>query len=225
MNGIEKITARIEADTQAEIDRILGEARGKADEIREKYRARAEAEAASQSARNKKSACEREERLVSVAQMEARKVILSAKQEMVEKAYDLALEKLIGMPEEEYEKVLTALMVRASSSGREEVIFSAKDRERAGKAAVKHANEILARGSGPELPEGKSGAVPGKAAGVSAMSHGTAMLTVSEETRNISGGFILKEGNIEVNCTFETLVRLQKAETSGAVARQLFPEG
>ena len=37
---------------------------------------------------------EREERLAGTAQMEARKAALAAKQEMVEKAYELALKKL-----------------------------------------------------------------------------------------------------------------------------------
>jgi V/A-type H+-transporting ATPase subunit E len=30
---------------------------------------------------------------------------------------------------------------------------------------------------------------------------------------------------VEVNCTFETLVRLQKGTMSGEVAKLLFPEG
>ena len=34
MNGIEKITQRIEADAQAEIDRILSEARSSAGSVR-----------------------------------------------------------------------------------------------------------------------------------------------------------------------------------------------
>ena len=38
------------------------------------------------------------------------------------------------------------------------------------------------------------------------------------------GGFVLKNGSVEVNCTFDTLVRLQKAETAGAVAAKLFPQ-
>ena len=62
MNGIEKITQRIEADAQAEIDRILSEAREEADQITGRYKAQAEAEAASLAARNEKSAVEREER-------------------------------------------------------------------------------------------------------------------------------------------------------------------
>ena len=59
-------------------------------------------------------------------------------------------------------------------------------------------------------------------AGVSAIAQGTAMLSLSEETRPMRGGFILKDQNVEVNCTFETLVRLQRAETAGAVAKKLF---
>ena len=61
MNGIEKITQRIDADTQAEIDRILADAREKAAQITGKYKAQADAEAASLAAKNEKNAAEREE--------------------------------------------------------------------------------------------------------------------------------------------------------------------
>ena len=103
MNGIEKITARINEEAQAEIDRILNTARAEAAQITARYQAQADAETASLAARNEKAAAEREERLVSVAQMEARKVALAAKQEMVEQVYRRALEKLRTMPQEPYE--------------------------------------------------------------------------------------------------------------------------
>ena len=193
MNGIEKITQRIASEAQAEIDRILGDARDEADRIAESYRAQADGEAAELNARNEKNAAEREERLVSAAQMEARKVLLAAKQEMVEKAYIQALDKLCAMPEEQYVAVLAGLLVKASSNGKEEAVFSKEDREQAGKAAVEKANQL----SGKQL-------------------------RLSEETQPIRGGFILKDKNVEVNCTFETLVRLQKAETAGAVVKKLF---
>lgn len=195
MNGIEKITQLIESDAQAEIDRILGDARDEAARIAAQYQGQADAEAAELAAKNEKAAAEREERLVSAAQMEARKVTLGAKQEMVEKAYIRALEKLCAMPDEQYATVLADLLVQASSSGREEAVFSKEDRERVGKAAVEKANKA----SGKKL-------------------------VLSAETQPIRGGFILKDKNVEVNCTFETLVRLQKAETAGAVVKKLFPE-
>lgn len=79
-----------------------------------------------------------------------------------------------------------------ASSGGGEVIFSAKDQKGAGKAAVEQANKAGRK------------------------------LKVSKETRKIPGGFILRAENVEVNCAFDTLVRLQKAETAGAVAKKLF---
>ena len=193
MNGIEKITQRIASDAQAEVDRILGDARDEAGRIAANYRAQADAEAAELAAKNEKAAAEREERLVSAAQMEARKVQLAAKQEMLEKAYIQALDKLCALPEEQYVAILADLLVKASSNGKEEAVFSPEDRERVGEAAVAKANEL----SGKQL-------------------------RLSEESLPIRGGFILKDKNVEVNCTFETLVRLQKAETAGAVVKTLF---
>ena len=227
MNGIEKITARIDADTQAEIDRILGDANAQAEAIGAKYRAQAAAEDADLLAKGQKAAEEREERLISAAQMEARKSLLAVKQELVERAYQRALEKLCSLPREQYVELLAAMLVRASSTGKEEVVFDPRDREDAGRAAVGRANELLAKEVAPELPLG-DGAVASflnkVAAGVSALAQGTAMLTVSEETRAFSGGFILKNGRIEVNCTFDALVRSEREQTAGAVAKLLFPE-
>ena len=227
MNGIEKITQMIQSEAQTEIDGVLSAAREEAARITARYEAQAQAETTELTAKNEKAAAEREERLVSVAQMEARKVTLAAKQEMVEKAYVLALEKLCALPDDQYTEILAALLVKASSTGREEVILSPEDRKRVGKAAVAKANEILAKAAAPELPkeltESKVGAVINKvAANVSPIAKGTAMLTLSEETRPMRGGFILKDQKVEVNCTFDTLVRLQKAETAGAVAKKLF---
>ena len=193
MNGIEKITQRIASDAQAEIDRILGDARDEAARITANYRAQADAEAQELADKNERAAAEQEERLISAAQMKASRLQLAAKQEMVEKAYIQALDKLCAMPKEQYVDVLAKLLVEASSTGKEEAVFSKEDREQVGKAAVEKANQI----SGKQL-------------------------RLSEESLPIRGGFILKDKNVEVNCTFETLVRLQKAETAGAVAKTLF---
>lgn len=195
MNGIEKITGLIQSEAQAEIDAVLAQAQEEAAQVTARYEAQVKAETADLDSRSEKAAAERRERLVSAAQMEARKAALAAKQEMVEKAYALALEKLCRLPEERYTEVLASLLIQASSTGREEVVLSEKDRKRVGEAAVAKANK-----------------------------DGGKKLTLSKETRDIPGGFILKDQNVEVNCTFDTLVRLQKAETAGAVAKKLFPE-
>ena len=194
MNGIEKLTQQIAADAQAEIDAILAEAQEKADAITADYAQRAEKAAAERLAKGTEAAAQREERLISMADMERRKDLLAAKQDMVGKAFDKALEQLCNLPDEECVAILTKLAVAASASDKEQLIFSQKDRERVGKAVVLAANEALKDGN----------------------------LTLSEQTRPMAGGFILSDGAIEVNCTFETLVRLQRGEMAGEVANVLF---
>ncbi|WP_308856300.1 V-type ATP synthase subunit E [uncultured Oscillibacter sp.] len=196
MNGIERITARLDADTQAEIDRIRENAKAEAEKVAQGYRTQMESETAELRERSRRAAAEREERLVSAAQMEARKTALAARQEMVDKAYALALEKLCSLPEEQYIQTVVALLVQAAPDGKGEVIFSKEQRERVGTAAVALANSRLGDGK----------------------------LTVSAQTRPLKGGFILSNGRVEVNCSFDTLVRLQRAETAGEVAKRLFPQ-
>lgn len=157
MNGIDKITQRIGADTQAEIDRILADAAAQAEAAADKFRTQAEAEDRDLLAKSERAAAEREERLVSAAQMEARKTLLTAKQEMVERAYQRALEKLRSLPQEQYVELLAALLVRASSTGREEVIFSPEDREGAGKAAVARPTSCWPRRPRRSCPSGRRG--------------------------------------------------------------------
>lgn len=227
MNGIEKIIDRISGDAQAEIDSILEEARAEAAQITAKYEAQAKAEADEILKRGTAAAAEREERLASMAQMEGRKAELAAKQEVIEEAFELALKKLQALPEDTYVELLAGLAAKASVTGKETLIFSAADRDRVGKKVVAAANAKLAKDVAPELPEeladSKVGAILDKVvAGASALINGTGMLTLSEETRAINGGFILSDGAVEVNCSFATLVRLQKAEITGEVSRVLF---
>ena len=194
MNGIEKLTQQITADAQVEIDAILAEARDKAEAITADYAQRAEQAAAERLAKGTEAAAQREERLVAMADMERRKDLLSAKQDMVSKAFDKALEQLCNLSDEEYIAMLAKLAAAASVSGKEQLIFSQTDRTRVGNAVIAAANKVLNNGQ----------------------------LTLSEQTRPMCGGFILSDGAIEVNCTFETLVRLQRGEIAGEVANVLF---
>ena len=227
MEGIEKITAKIAQDSQEEIARLTAETEEKVRAIQASAKAQADKETADTLARGEKAAQERLERLKSAAKMETKKLELAAKQEVLGEAFDLALDKLCALPEEEYIALLTRLALEASSSGREQLVFSPKDRARVGKQVVVAANEAMVKGVVPELPgaitETKVGAFLGKVVNsTAAMVTGTGMLTLSEETRNIKGGFIMVDGDVEINCAFETLVRLQREKLEKDVAQVLF---
>ena len=227
MNGIEKITARIAEDGKAENDALLAEARSQAAEITAKYQAQAKAEAEEILDQGRKNAEERARHLDSMAQMECRKAVLAAKQDVIGEAFDLALKKLQALPTDQYVELLANLAVQASTTGREKLIFSPSLRAQVGKAVVMAANKKLAEAVSPKLPEevadSKAGAILDKVVtGASAILNGTGMLTLSEETRPMDGGFILSDGAVEVNCTFDTLIRLQRGALAGEVAKVLF---
>ncbi len=227
MNGIETITGRIQADAKAEIETVNAQAQAQAAAILADYEAKAKTQADAIVARGKQNAQRREERLAAVAALEGRKATLAAKQEMVTKAFDQAVDKLCDLPEEDYVNLLAALAVKAATTGREAVVLSQKDRARVGKAVVMAANEILAKNVTPKLPEDLSDTRTGAflekvVTGASALLARTGMLTLSEKTAPIRGGLILADGAVEVNCSFEMLVRLARNDLAGQVANLLF---
>ena len=194
MDGIEKITRRIEQDIQAQVDELTAQARQKADELSARYAAQARQESQAILARGEQAAAERLERLESAAGLEHRKLLLASKQQVLGEAFALALDRLCSLPEKEYIDLLAKLSANASQTGKEQLLFSAEDRSRVGKQVVMAANALL----------------------------GSGMLTLSEHTRPIRGGFILSDDEVEVNCTFETLVRLQREKLEKEVADILF---
>ena len=194
MNGIEKITARIEEDGRAENNALLAESRAQAAELTAKYQAEAKAAADEVLSQGRAAAQDRARHLDSMAQMECRKAVLGAKQDVIEEAFQAAHKKRLELPSEEYVALLASLAAKASATGKEKLIFSPGHRAQVGKAVVVAANE--------KLGEGK--------------------LTLSEESRPMDGGFILSDGAVEVNCTFDTLIRLQRGALAGEVAKVLF---
>ena len=227
MNGIEKITARIEADAQAEAAEILRAAREKAAESRSGYEVQAGREAAAAAQSRERAVQQRLERLESAAEMEGKTSLLTAKQACIDQAFAKAREKLLTLPEADYVELLAKLAARSSVTGREEIVLNRRDREAVGAKVTARANELLAQAAAPELPaelkESKAGSILTKVVtGASALLQGTAMLTLAPDTAEIEGGLILRDGQVEVNCAFETQLRLLRENMAGQVAQVLF---
>ena len=194
MNGIENITARILADADAEVQAMREQAEQAARAIRDEYAKQAEKEAAAILSRSEKAAAERLERLESAARLERRKLELAARQQVLGEAFDKALDDLCRLSEQDYIDLLASLAAKAAVSGREELIFSEADRTRVGRQVVMAANERIASGT----------------------------LTLSEQTRPMRGGFVMSDGEVEVNCSFETMVRVRREQLEKEAADVLF---
>ena len=192
MKGTEKIIAHIEADAQAQADAVLGEARQRCEAIKARFDDKA-ARLYSDRIREGVKACQdQEDSALRLSRMEARKSVLSVKQEMVEKSFDLAVQQIVALPEEKYTAFLANLVKKAGPAGDEEIILNAADRARVGEALLKAVNADGAK------------------------------MKLSDETRDIKGGLILRRGSIETNCSVELLVELCRGELSAKLADVLF---
>lgn len=198
MKGIEKITSRIIADAEAECAAVKKESDERVAAIREENERRAQEEYLRLVREGVKDTEQRVQRLDRTARLEAKKSILNMKQETVSRAFELAKGKIAELPERDYVAFLAREASEAAVSGQEEVIFCERDRKSVGAKAVKAANELLA-----------AKGMPG-------------MLTLSDTTREFSGGLMLKQGDIEVNCTVDTLLDLARGELAARVAEVLF---
>ena len=198
MNGIDRITDRIEADAREQAKAIIAEAEAKCAEIRKENEKKAQ-ERYLQLIRNGTKDCESGlERRKSAAEMDAKKSVLALKQDCVAEAFDMAKQRLADMPEDSYVGFLASLAASAAADGSGEIVLSARDRERCGKAVLERANAALA------------------AKGL------TPALTLAADSREISGGLILRQGGVEVNCSIEALVEALKGPMTADVARTLF---
>ncbi|HIQ86671.1 MAG TPA: hypothetical protein IAD33_04210 [Candidatus Scatomorpha gallistercoris] len=198
MKGIDKITSRIIADAEAECAAVKKESDERVAAIREENERRAQEEYLRLVREGVKDTEQRVQRLDRTARLEAKKSILNMKQETVSRAFELAKGKIAELPERDYVAFLAREASEAAVSGQEEVIFCERDRKSVGAKAVKAANELLA-----------AKGMPG-------------MLTLSDTTREFSGGLMLKQGDIEVNCTVDTLLDLARGELAARVAEVLF---
>ena len=184
MNGMEKITARMKEDAAHSLSELNAQTEQELQRIREEGAQRAN-----------QAAQERYERLCSAAEMETRKLTLSAQQTVLAEAYDRALEELCGMPKEKYLDLLVHLLKRAVSTGTEELLLSQKDHDAIGRELTERANREL----------------------------GTS-LTLSDRCADIRAGFLLVSRECDVNCSFETLLALSRERTERGAAEFLFAQ-
>ncbi|MDY6825899.1 MAG: V-type ATP synthase subunit E family protein [Bacillota bacterium] len=197
--GADRIIERILGDAKARADEIMQGAEEEKEKILSEARQKAENQETHILEQARKDAEEQKRRIIGVAQLEARKEILSSKQELISEAFDQALNKLEDLDDETYLDVIGNMLLEQVETGSEKVSCSARDMKRIPAAFWQEINDKLAQ-------HGKQG-----------------RLTLSEETRDIRGGFILLSGGVELNCSFEALLEMQREDLEPEVAAILFP--
>lgn len=191
--SIDNITTKILSDAKNAADASLMNADKTKQEIINN--AKSEAEVLIKSALEKaaKDAEDLKSRKISAAELQGRKMLLSAKQEAIKKSFGAVIEMLKTMPNQEYLNFLADEIVKIPNC-EGTIILNAKDRQNIGDRLVKAVNDRL----------------------------NAQKVVLGNGTTSASGGFVLKKGNIEINSTFETIIDSMKDNLTGEIADALF---
>ena len=198
MKGLEAIKKQIIEDARAESDKQLDQARQRAAERRAVRLAAQAKTLAELRSRNSEEAAMRKERMLTAARLDARKKLLSVKQEMIGKAFVSAEDKIRRLPAEEYRTFMADVVARYAETGDEEVSVSGRDLEVLDQEFIRLANQRL-------QAAGKTGA-----------------LKPSAHSGDFDGGLVMIGRNSEINCTLKALVRQVRQSLESEVAQILF---
>jgi V/A-type H+-transporting ATPase subunit E len=196
MPGIDTITAAILEDARQQAEAVLEDARAKARGIAQQATERAEKSARELTGQAAQEAAEYGRRMESMADLSCRRARLEVKQQLLDKLFDQALQALSAMEDRDYLALITDLMVEAAE-GNEQVVV-APGEGRIDSAFLAGINNRL-------KAEGRCGE-----------------LKLAERREPMAGGFILDSRGVEINCSFEMLVRQARPVMEKEAAALLF---
>lgn len=190
MTGLDKIIEHIKQDAASAAEAKINAAKAEAQELLAKADEEEKAFLAEAQQTAEALAVQAKERGASAAALAKRKILLTAKQELIAKTLETAKTGLKELPDAEYFSTLEALVKKHALSEAGRIMFNKKDKARI-----------------PDEFQKKLDAY---------------RLTVSEETQEMSGGFILLYGDVEENCSFDALFMQAREELQDKVRDCLF---
>lgn len=204
MIGLKKIISRILDDANAQAQEILDEATEKSIEIRAQNLADAQATQDKLIAEAEKEGEALVVRAKSSAAMTRRNIELSAKSEMIDRAFDKAMQEIYEMDRDEYAGLLLSMLCKILNAQRE-----------AERDSMRMYNECIApdyyelmlnaRDSGDVAAKIISGVRTAAATG-RIPADMPAKVRLWQTPVEIDGGFVLRCGDVETNCSFSMML-------------------
>ncbi len=198
--SLEKIIERITQESLAQANEIIGQARHQASVILSQARAEAASQAKSRVEQAQREADNLAQREKAIAQLELRKNMLAAKQELISAIYKNVAEKIATMPDKEYVLFIKNQVLNAVETGKEQIIFSPTEASRVGNKFISEINQELKKA-------GRAGE-----------------LTVGPPSNQMTRGFLLLQGPIALNYSLDSILVRLREETELKVAEILFKE-
>lgn len=196
MNGIENIVKAILDDAKADVKATKDQTKKQIKQLKDKSSADIKKQIDALNKDTSKRAEELKRREKTIMDVEIRRNNLMVKREMVDKAFDMAYDSLCNLKSADYDEIVIKMMLEAVESGNEEVVAGTD----------KKVSQKLVDDVNKKLESEKR----------------TGKLTLSKDTGDFAGGFVLRKDGIETNCTFGMLINQLKPQIEGEVANLLF---
>ncbi len=221
MTGLDKIIERIQAEARERAGKTLQNAEAEATALAQEYAARSE----KTRTRIEKEGLECVQAMLDAARAQTEKthteIMQNMRTKLIDEAFERAKKEICDTDFGKYRELLGALLTTALleqhrteqesiAYGDEvepfekfEVVMNAADRERFGTQVVNDVRRSVERRIGAKK---------------------ASMITLGEQAADISGGLILRFGDVELNCTLDVLMADIRRELTPRVSKILFAE-
>lgn len=194
MTGLDKILQTIQQDADLACEKIAKEAEDKAGQILAEAKAQADAILQEQRDRDDEEKAQAGDRMRSAAALKSRQGELLERRRCIDAVLQEALQSIVQLPETEYFAALKK-MILARARGENGVLqLNARDLARLPKDFMEELGKTLSAGE----------------------------LKLDKQPAAIGGGFVLRYGDVEENCSFEAILSADKDRLSDMVNEILF---
>jgi len=196
--AIKDIKEKIISDAKIEANKIIDEANNKAKEIREKGVKEARDIRSKILNKTNQEILLKKGKIITEANLEAKKNILFTKQTIIEETFNRALENIMKLDDKNYRDFIKKIILDNIEKGDETIFISPLDKDRISKNFIKEINCEL------EVKGRKSN------------------LKLSPSYMQIKGGVVIGSNNIRKNSSLELIFKKVREELEIKISQYLF---
>lgn len=195
---IKDISEKIISDAKIQADKIIAQAEDNANNITKKGKKEADNIKNIILYKNKQEASLKRSKILTEANLEAKKTILLEKQKIIEDVFNKALENILKLSDKDYHNFIKKLILDNIEIGDETIFIDHSDQKKISKSFIEDINKEL-----------KSKEEKGE-------------LKLSTSYLPIKGGVIIGSGKIRKNISLELLLKNVREESEMQISKILF---
>lgn len=194
MSGIDRIASKIIDQAKLQAKNRVNYARETAEKDEDNLQKRFVRTMEAERKKAEREGAEAAKRVLANVMLEGRKKKLAARQDAVNLVFDKAVEKMAGLPEQEYIEFLAKLASSVLDKGENKLILNARDKKNVG---AKLLDEVVKANAGMKI-------------------------SMADETVSSAGGLVVRNGDIQTNLTLESIIRLEREKLEADVVGLIF---